>query len=218
MYSKPIRIVLAWPFSCVMAVALRGLADRLLANRRVGTRVPQTWSTKVLEVEPNLWRGPAPTGAEAYRELSAAGARTVVDLRSEVETDSIRGEASSSGLTVAHISIDNARAPTLADLERFEGVLAEAPTPVYVHCEAGEGRTGSIIGAHQVRGGCRRAVVIADSLAVGSMAFSQLLFVVSVGAIAPLVAVTEWILDRPTDALFGFKPPGPDRSNGKQMS
>lgn len=205
MNSKPIRIFYGWAAAALAAFALRSLADRLLSNRRVGTRVPQTWSTKVLEVGPTLWRGPAPAGNEAYEELSAAGARTVVDLRSEVDSVSIRNEASSSGLTVKHIPIDNTRAPTLADLERFEGVMAESSGPVYVHCEAGEGRTGSIVGAHQVRTGRGRAVVIADALTVGSLAFSQMVYVVSAGALPPLIALTEWLLDRPTAALFGLK-------------
>lgn len=218
MNSKLNRICCGWAAVAFLAVALRSLADRLLANRRVGSRVPQSWSTKVLEVGPTLWRGPAPAGAEAYQELSAAGVGTIVDLRSEVDSVEIHSEASSSGLKMTHIPIDNTRAPTLADLERFEGVMAVATAPVYVHCEAGEGRTGSVVGAHQVRRGRGRAAVLADAIAVGPLAFSQLLYVVSVGALARLTAMTEWVFDRPTNAIFGLKPPGPDRSNEQPTS
>ncbi len=217
MEVRLVRFVYGWALASLVAVAARSLADRLLSHRRVGTRVPQAWSNKVLEVEPALWRGPAPAGIEAYQGLSAAGVRTVIDLRSEVETHSIHSDASSAGLTVTHIPINNTKAPTQADLERFEAVVAVANSPVYVHCEMGEGRTGAVVGAHQVRRGRARTVVIADALAVGSLTFSQLLFVVFGGAMAPAVGAIDWILDRPTNALFELKLSVHDRSSLKAL-
>lgn len=184
------------------AVVGRNLSERRFARRTVGRRMELVDPPDVIEVHERLWRGPAPS-AVGYAALAEAGVRLVVDMRSEIDLVQVGRLASESGVSLLSLPVDNSRAPEPGQLERFVGRHEEGSGVTYVHCEAGEGRTGAIIGAYQVRAGCSVGGALADGLAVGSLTFSQMAYITSGGrGPATMIRAIDCLLDRPTEAPF----------------
>ncbi|WP_233617490.1 fused DSP-PTPase phosphatase/NAD kinase-like protein [Actinomadura sp. WAC 06369] len=149
----------------------------LLSERaRAGVhRVPAPGIAKFARVDDRVWRGAAPT-AEGYRWLRAQGVRTVVDLRSEAP-GAPGPAARASGMAVVRIPVRDGRTPTPQQVRRFLDVVADARRPVFVHCGAGVGRTGSMVAAYLVGAGRAYAATAARrSLAFGPPTLEQLAF------------------------------------------
>jgi protein tyrosine phosphatase (PTP) superfamily phosphohydrolase (DUF442 family) len=152
-------------------------------------------------VDATLWRGGAP-GAEGYRALAAAGVVTIVDLRAEDDLDVPRDLLDELGLSLVAIPVRDGQAPSPTQVERFLAAVGASTGPVYLHCGAGVGRTGTMAAAYVVsRGGSAWGAMRAN-LAVGPPSLEQVAFAVSLDAgatghvPAPLVAVSR-ALDAP---------------------
>ncbi|MEW6152376.1 MAG: dual specificity protein phosphatase family protein [Actinomycetota bacterium] len=153
-------------------------------------------------VDGKLWRGGAPS-PEGYRELSAAGVTTVIDLRAEDGVELDLAYARSLGFEVVPIPIRDGQTPTSEQVQSFLEATERAAGNVFVHCGAGVGRTGTMVGAWLVstgevngRGAVRR------NLAVGPPSLEQVVMVAGMdrGDLArPNVAVraVSRVLDAP---------------------
>jgi protein-tyrosine phosphatase len=153
----------------------------------------------IVAVDDEVWRGGAPT-AEEYRLLVAAGVEVVVDLRAEDDAPESHAAARAAGLWVVHLPVRDGQPPSAQQIRRFLGLVAAVPTPVYLHCGAGVGRTGAMAGAYLLRTGqASRPEAVARNLAVGPPSLEQLAFV-GTGALEhppwPLVAVSR-VADAP---------------------
>lgn len=155
----------------------------------------------VTEVDDRLWRGPAPT-RDGYRELAAAGVGLVVDLRAEANLEEVADDAEAQGLAVLALPTGNGRAPAPGHVAQLVERHASTSGITYVHCEAGEGRTGALVGAYETSTGAGKRAAIEDALAVGSLTFAQLLYIASEGQKPLLVSLVDWAIDRPTERLF----------------
>ena len=183
------------------AVGARSVVERWVVGHAPGRVVPLDSTPNVIDVGDRLWRGPAP-GQDGYSELAEAGVSLVVDLRSEADLGRARIIAERSGLELLALPVDNARAPAAAHVELFADHYRAATGVTYIHCHAGEGRTGALIGAYRVGRGQSVRDSVTDALAVGSLTFSQLAYIASRGRLPLLAAALEWAVDRPTEMLF----------------
>jgi protein-tyrosine phosphatase len=164
--------------------------------------VPELTGVKNLEaVDAKLLRGAAPT-EEGYRSLAANGVKVVVDLRAEEGVESDAALARSLGMQAVRLPIRDGQIPTTEEVRQFLKVVEQAGGPVFVHCGAGVGRTGAMVGAYLVSTGqLNGAGAVRRNLAVGTPSLEQVTFVARMGTTSiakPRVAVTA--LSRLIDA------------------
>jgi protein-tyrosine phosphatase len=133
-------------------------------------------------VNDTLWRGSAPE-AEGYEELVARGVHTVVDLRAEDLSADELAEPERAGLNVVRMPIRDGQTPTPEQVDAFIATVRDAPGPVFVHCGAGVGRTGSITAAYLVRTGqADNEQAALRTLAVGPPSIEQVYYVLTADA------------------------------------
>ncbi|MGH9265149.1 MAG: fused DSP-PTPase phosphatase/NAD kinase-like protein [Acidimicrobiales bacterium] len=153
-------------------------------------------------VDDHVWRGAAPT-TDGYKALAQAGVTTVVDLRAE---EGIEGDAKvvrDLGMTMVHLPIRDGQTPSREEVDAFLAASRMSPGRVFVHCGAGVGRTGAMIGAYQVAerelsGGS----ALRRNLAVGPPSLEQIAFVAGMGGDeldkpGALVTAVSRVLDAP---------------------
>ena len=123
------------------------------AAEKAGER-KATWAEKVerpgcpnlYKVSDRLYRGAQPT-AEGFRQLEKMGIKTVVDLRS---FHSDRDEMKGTDLAYEHITMRPWH-PEDKDLVRFLKIVNDPTrTPVFVHCQHGADRTGTMVAIYRV--------------------------------------------------------------------
>ncbi|WP_151475914.1 protein-tyrosine phosphatase family protein [Streptomyces albicerus] len=130
-------------------------------------------------VDGHLWRGSAPREA-GYRALADRGVRTVVDLRAEDLSARALAEPARAGLASVRIPIRDGQTPTPAQVDTFLKTMKTSDGPVFVHCGAGVGRTGSMASAYLVRTGQASSQQAAlRTLAVGPPSIEQVYYVLS---------------------------------------
>ena len=128
-------------------------------------------------VDDRVWRGAAPT-PEGYRNLAAAGVTTVVDLRAEDGLEADTQMVADLGMRLVSIPVRDGQAPSADKVEEFLAATRDAGGTVFVHCGAGVGRTGAMVGAYLVEAHVGGATAIRRNLAVGPPSLEQLAFVV----------------------------------------
>ena len=103
------------------------------------------------EVVPGIYRGAAPT-KEGLQALQKMKVKTIIDLR--IERGMAKKEqiiAEGMGFTFIHLPMGK-EAPTQKQVDTLLATLAKAPKePVFVHCQHGADRTGSMIGIYRVQ-------------------------------------------------------------------
>ncbi len=98
------------------------------------------------KVSEDLYRGAQPS-AEGMRQLEELGIKTVVNLRFILsDRDKIRG----TGLGYEHINMTTWN-PKTSDVVRFLQIVTDSNrTPVFVHCERGTDRTGTMCAIYRI--------------------------------------------------------------------
>ncbi len=152
-------------------------------------------------VDGHLWRGGAPS-EEGYRNLAAAGVTTVVDLRAEDGLGADARLVSELGMQLVSIPIRDGQAPSSDKVAQFLAATQEAGGTVFVHCGAGVGRTGTMVGAYLVDQGGLGTAALRRNLAVGPPSLEQLAFVFGldqgdVDRPNPLLTAVSRVLDAP---------------------
>ena len=128
-------------------------------------------------VDGKLWRGAAPS-EEGYRNLAAAGTTTIVDLRAEEGLEADNALVESLGMRLIRIPVRDGQTPSSSQIAAFLEATQQSEGTVFVHCGAGVGRTGAMVGAYSVANGELNATdAVRRNLAVGPPSLEQLAFV-----------------------------------------
>jgi protein-tyrosine phosphatase len=129
-------------------------------------------------VDDTVWRGAAPS-PEGYESLAGAGIRTVVDLRAEEDLDIDAEQLDDLGIEWIHIPIRDGQSPSQSEVDRFLIAVDGANGPVYVHCGAGVGRTGTMAAAYLTATGQASGMsALRRNLSVGPPSLEQMAFAV----------------------------------------
>ena len=116
-------------------------------------------------IEPWLARGAEPKVA-GYRWLASQGFKTVVNLRSHDLGPGVKN--ASADLEPIHIPVENNRAP--GDEQALQWLLicsTRSMHPIFVHCNAGEGRTSTFCALVRIAQGWPLDSAIAEQLTFG---------------------------------------------------
>jgi uncharacterized protein (TIGR01244 family) len=98
------------------------------------------------KVSDDLYRGAQPT-AEGMKQLEKLGVKTVINLRS---LHSDRDEIKDTGLTYEHIYMTPSNIED-KDVVRFLRIVNDGNrTPVFVHCQHGADRTGTMCAIYRI--------------------------------------------------------------------
>ena len=153
-------------------------------------------------VDEKVWRGAAPT-TEGYRNLALSGVTTVVDLRAEEGIEGDVKTVTDFGMKMVRIPMRDGQVPSTQEVETFLAATGESDGTVFVHCGAGVGRTGAMVGAYLVnQGDLSSSAALRRNLAVGPPSLEQIAFVAKMGPGLPekpgavLTAVSR-VLDAP---------------------
>ncbi len=185
------------------------LAASLWARQTTSTSTPTSIEgiDNLRAVDDRVWRGAAPT-IEGYRNLAQAGIATVVDLRAE---DGLEGDAQvvrQLGMNLVRIPMRDGQVPSSEEVDAFLTVLSDMGTRepgsrVFVHCGAGVGRTGAMVGAYEVaKGELSGRTALRQNLAVGPPSLEQIAFVARMGDGSPekpgtMITAVSRVLDAP---------------------
>lgn len=163
--------------------------------------IPQGYNLHV--VDDKLWRGNAPKGEAAYKALKEAGVTTIVDLRTLDDGGEKRKAVEALGLKFVNLPIRDGQIPSEAQVEAFMKAVQASGGKTYVHCQAGVGRTGAMVGSYLVKSGQESPTdALKRVLAVGPPSLEQISYIRALekegyNAPSPFLVGMSRVLDAP---------------------
>ena len=107
--------------------------------------------TNFARVDKCLYRGAQPNG-DGIKSLARFGVRTIVNLRM---TNDVwlaeEAEARAMGITYTNVPMSGIGRPTDEQVAKVLLIIETASDPVFVHCQHGADRTGTIIACYRIR-------------------------------------------------------------------
>ncbi len=121
-------------------------AETIHAQNKWAERIELPGLPNLHKVSDDLYRGAQPT-AEGMKQLEKLGIKTVVNLRS---LHSDRDEIKDTGLAYEHINMTTWNTED-KDVVRFLQIVTDSNrTPVFVHCQHGADRTGTVCAIYRI--------------------------------------------------------------------
>ncbi|MGO8929564.1 MAG: fused DSP-PTPase phosphatase/NAD kinase-like protein [Limisphaerales bacterium] len=103
------------------------------------------------KVSDGLYRGAQPD-ALGIRSLKKLGIKTILDLRMTKEVwKAEEAEASATGIVYTNVPMKGFGRPTPEQVAKALAIIETSPSPVFVHCQHGCERTGTIIACYRIR-------------------------------------------------------------------
>jgi len=117
----------------------------------LGQQAQEKSLPRFYKINENLYRGAQPLSGGIER-LAALGIKTVINLRGENEvTRSEQADARAAGLRYFSVPLADLSAPTDEQVEKILALINDAQDwPVFVHCNHGKDRTGTIIAVYRI--------------------------------------------------------------------
>jgi protein-tyrosine phosphatase len=103
------------------------------------------------KVDDKLYRGAQPNavGIEMLKSLSVT---TVINFRDVNDSwGEEEGYATSAGMAYVQVPLPAMSAPSHAEIERILDAIKFSPGPVFVHCQFGCDRTGTVVACYRIR-------------------------------------------------------------------
>ncbi len=121
-------------------------AVTIFAQEKWAERIELPGLPNLHKVSDDLYRGAQPT-AEGMKQLERLGIKTVINLRS---MHSDRNEIKDTALAYEHINMTTWNIED-KDVVRFLQIVADSSrTPVFVHCQHGADRTGTVCAIYRI--------------------------------------------------------------------
>ena len=102
-------------------------------------------------INENLYRGAQPT-EEGIKRLAKMGVKTIINLRGDEEK--AKNEelwAKNNGIKFINVNLSNWFKPKTEDIESIiKDINATGNQPVFVHCQRGADRTGTVIAIYRI--------------------------------------------------------------------
>jgi len=134
---------------------MRNVANLLLLVLLVGCATRGVPATNGIanfgKVNDSLYRGGQPD-LQAMQQLKALGVKSVINLR--MTNDVWKGEqaaATAGWMAYTNIPLHALSAPTDAQVTSVLAAISNMPKPVFVHCQYGCDRTGTIIACYRIQ-------------------------------------------------------------------
>jgi protein tyrosine/serine phosphatase len=103
------------------------------------------------QVNPHLYRGGQPNRL-GLQYLHHLGVRTIVNLREPRDTWVAEAdEARALGMNYINVPAGGFERPKTANVNKVLSIIEQAEAPVFVHCQHGCDRTGTIIACYRIR-------------------------------------------------------------------
>jgi protein tyrosine/serine phosphatase len=133
----------------VAALVLLGLVGLGIAGDR---GVPaQNGILNFGRVSERLYRGAEPDTA-GVNNLRKLGVATIIDLRMEKEVRAGEAtDAAASGITYTNVPLKGLGRPKDKDIAQVLALIEASSGPVFVHCEHGCDRTGTVIACYRMK-------------------------------------------------------------------
>ena len=129
-------------FGVVLALAVAFAGDRgVPAKNGIGN---------FGQVNERLYRGAEPD-AVALKKLQQMGVKAIVDLRNKPDVSAESGQAALNGLVYTNIPMRGLGRPGDDEVARVLDLIETLPSPVFVHCQHGCDRTGTIVACYRIR-------------------------------------------------------------------
>jgi protein tyrosine phosphatase (PTP) superfamily phosphohydrolase (DUF442 family) len=109
-----------------------------------------------------IYRGAQPDGS-GLLDLAAGGFKSVLDLRGGKTVAREKIVASDLGLQFFSVPLNGLTAPTEAQVRQILFVLTVAPKPLFLHCQHGEDRTGTVVAIWRMEHGVSNTVALQEA-------------------------------------------------------
>jgi len=102
-------------------------------------------------IDDHLYRGAQPD-AEGVARLKELGVAMIINLRAAKKgPDAESAEAQSHSILYTNIPLQGMGRPSLDDMTRIISLIEKSPGPVFVHCEHGCDRTGTVVACYRIK-------------------------------------------------------------------
>jgi protein tyrosine phosphatase (PTP) superfamily phosphohydrolase (DUF442 family) len=112
---------------------------------------PQEGIVNFGKINDNLYRGAQPD-ADGVANLKKLGVKTIINLRQPAKSWQEEVEqARTHGLVFTNIPLSGLGRPKEEDVRRVLALIEGLPSPVFIHCQYGCDRTGTIIACYRIQ-------------------------------------------------------------------